>query len=123
MRWTHKTKEDLITEIRHLKKELRVLEVNERAGEMPLSMASELEKTVENLNLIGIVLEENGTITFCNTFALKILGYTLEEMIGKNFLQYVAGSFTLAAIAAVVAWVVTYALVKSLKARRKTISY
>ena len=47
MRWTHKTKEDLIAEIRHLKKELRVLEVNERAGEMPLSMASELEKPLK----------------------------------------------------------------------------
>ena len=85
MRWTHKTKEDLITEIRHLKKELRVLEVNERAGEMPLSMASELEKTVENLNLIGIVLDETGIIVFCNTFAIKILGYDLNELVGKNF--------------------------------------
>jgi PAS domain S-box-containing protein len=85
MRWTHKTKEDLIAEIRHLKKELRVLEVNEREGEMPLSMASELEKTVENLNLVGIVLEENGTIIFCNTFAINILGYSLEELVGKNF--------------------------------------
>jgi PAS domain S-box-containing protein len=85
MRWTHKTKEDLITEIRHLKKELRVLEVNERAGEMPLSMASELEKTVENLNLVGIVLAEDGTIIFCNTFAINILGYSLEELVGKNF--------------------------------------
>ena len=85
MRWTHKTKEDLITEIRHLKKELRVLEVNERAGEMPLSMASELEKTVENLNLIGIVLDETGIIIFCNTFAIKILGYDLNELVGKNF--------------------------------------
>ena len=85
MRWTHKTKENLISEIRHLKKELRVLEVNERAGEMPLSMASELEKTVENLNLVGIVLDENGVIVFCNKFAMKMLGYTLDEIVGKNF--------------------------------------
>ncbi|MEY4540561.1 MAG: hypothetical protein RLZZ306_2318 [Bacteroidota bacterium] len=85
MRWTHKTKEDLIAEIRHLKKELRVLEVNERSGEMPLSMASELEKTVENLNLVGIVLEDNGTIVFSNSFANKVLGYEHGELVGKNF--------------------------------------
>ena len=85
MRWTHKTKEDLIAEIRHLKKELRVLEVNENSGEMPLSMASELEKTVENLNLVGIVLEDNGTIVFSNSFANKVLGYEHGELVGKNF--------------------------------------
>ena len=85
MRWTHKTKEDLITEIRHLKKELRVLEVNERAGEMPLSMASELEKTVENLNLVGIVLDDTGTIMFSNSFANRVLGYEHGELVGKNF--------------------------------------
>ena len=85
MRWTHKTKEDLIAEIRHLKKELRVLEVNENSGEMPLSMASELEKTVENLNLVGIVLEDNGTIVFSNSFANKVLGYEYGELVGKNF--------------------------------------
>ncbi|MES2517843.1 MAG: PAS domain-containing protein, partial [Bacteroidota bacterium] len=89
MRWSHKTKEDLIIEIRHLKKELRVLEVNEREGEMPLSMASELEKTVENLNLVGIVLEDNGTIVFCNAFALKMLGYSADELVGKNFFDVI----------------------------------
>ena len=89
MRWTHKTKEELILEIRHLKKELRVLEVNERSGEMPLSMASELEKTVENLNLVGIVLEDNGTIVFCNTFATKMLGYEMGELVGQNFFDVI----------------------------------
>ena len=49
MRWSHKTKEELVTEIRHLKKELRVLEVNERGNGTRLSVAEELQKTVENL--------------------------------------------------------------------------
>lgn len=85
MRWSHKSKDELIVEIRHLKKELRVLEVNERAGEVPLSMASELEKAVANLNLVGMVLEDNGTIIYCNAFSIKMLGYTSEELIGRNF--------------------------------------
>ncbi|MEA5425174.1 PAS domain S-box protein [Arcicella lustrica] len=92
MRWSHKTKEELIIEIRHLKKELRVLEVNERAGEMQPSMASELEKAVENLNLVGMVLEDNGTIVYCNPFSIRMLGYQLDELIGKNFFDVLVPS-------------------------------
>lgn len=55
----------------------------------------------------------NMSMTFSENFK--------PEMLGKNLLQYVVGSLTLAAIVAAVAWVVTYALVMSLKARRKTI--
>ena len=85
MRWSHKTKEELMTEIRHLKKELRVLEVNERSTGTRLSVAEELQKTVENLNLVGIVMEEDGVIIFCNAFASKMLGYEFGELIGENF--------------------------------------
>lgn len=34
-----------------------------------------------------------------------------SEMVGKNFLQYVIGSFSLAAIVALITWIVTYAIV------------
>ena len=87
MRWTHKTKEELVTEIRHLKKELRVLEVNERSNGTRLSVAEELQKTVENLNLVGIVIEEDGVIIFCNIFASKMLGYEFGALVGQNFFE------------------------------------
>ena len=84
MRWTHKTKEELVTEIRHLKKELRVLEVNERGNGTRLSVAEELQKTVENLNLVGIVIEEDGVIIMVtpdhNSFQRKLFR--------KNWFQY-----------------------------------
>ncbi len=44
-------------------------------------------------------------------------GLTIE-VINKNFLQYVLGSFTLAAICSVIAWVGTYVFVKGLKNQR-----
>jgi glycosyltransferase involved in cell wall biosynthesis len=44
-------------------------------------------------------------------------GLTME-VINKNFLQYVLGSFTLAAICSVIAWLGTYGFVKGLKKER-----
>jgi uncharacterized protein (DUF2062 family) len=39
------------------------------------------------------------------------------KTLGNSFLQYIAGSFTLAAIVAFVTWVVTYALIMNWKKR------
>jgi len=59
---------------------------------MQPSMASELEKAVENLNLVGMVLEDNGTIVYCNPFSIRMLGYQLDELIGKNFFDVLVPS-------------------------------
>ncbi len=53
-----------------------------------------------------------------NTLSLSFNENLKPEMIGQNFLQYVVGSFTLAAICAFTAWIITYLFVKRLK--RKT---
>lgn len=50
-----------------------------------------------------------------NEMSLSIAENFKPEMLGKNFLQYVVGSFTLAAMAGALAWMVTYILVKRLK--------
>ncbi len=52
-----------------------------------------------------------------NAMSLSFSENLKPEMIGKNFLQYVVGSFTLAAIVAFVVWVFTYLLVFNVKAR------
>ncbi len=52
-----------------------------------------------------------------NAMSLSFSENLKPEAIGKNFLQYVVGSFTLAAIVAALAWVVTYILVYALKSR------
>ncbi len=88
MRWSHKTKEELILEIRHLKKELHVLESNEKAHSVAGNTVFDLRKTVDSMNLFGMILEEDGTIVFCNSYATKLLGYTSEELVGENFFEF-----------------------------------
>ncbi len=84
MRWSHKTKDELILEIRRLKKELHVLESNEKVSSATSTLV-DLRKTVDSLNLFGMILEEDGTIIFCNAYATKLLGWTAEELEGNNF--------------------------------------
>jgi glycosyltransferase involved in cell wall biosynthesis len=52
-----------------------------------------------------------------NAMSLSFSENLKPEMIGKNFLQYVVGSFTLAAMVALVVWILTYFLVLILKKR------
>jgi glycosyltransferase involved in cell wall biosynthesis len=53
-----------------------------------------------------------------NNMSLSIAENFKPEAFGKNALQYVVGSFILAAIVAVIAWFVTYILVWRLKQRK-----
>jgi glycosyltransferase involved in cell wall biosynthesis len=53
-----------------------------------------------------------------NNMSLSIAENFKPETIGKNALQYVVGSFILAALVAVVTWLVTYLLVWRLKQRK-----
>ena len=54
-----------------------------------------------------------------NAMSLSFSENMKAEMIGKNFLQYVVGSFTLATILAFMVGIVTYLVVKSWKERSK----
>ncbi|MEE9224377.1 MAG: PAS domain S-box protein [Thermoplasmata archaeon] len=38
----------------------------------------------------GIIILQNGEVRFANTASLKLVGYHPEEMVGKNFLDFVA---------------------------------
>ena len=40
---------------------------------------------LENINLIAVGLDTNGNITFANPSLLKLTGYDLEEILGKNW--------------------------------------
>lgn len=54
-----------------------------------------------------------------NNMSLNFSENFQAEMIGKNILQYVVGSFTLAAIVAVFTWIITYVLVQNIKTSKK----
>lgn len=40
---------------------------------------------LENLNLIAVMLDTKGNITFCNDFLLDLTDWTREEILGKNW--------------------------------------
>jgi len=40
---------------------------------------------LENVNLIAIILDINGNITFCNPYLLQLTQYTLEELLGCSW--------------------------------------
>ncbi|MCF6335594.1 MAG: PAS domain S-box protein, partial [Spirochaetales bacterium] len=47
----------------------------------------EYKDLVENINSIIMRVKEDGTITYCNPFALNFYGYSEEELIGKSVLE------------------------------------
>jgi PAS domain S-box-containing protein len=42
-------------------------------------------ETLENIELIAMTLDTNGTVTFCNEFLLRLTGWKREEVIGHSW--------------------------------------
>lgn len=42
-------------------------------------------ETLENVQLVSVLLDLEGRITFCNNFILKLTGYKQDEVIGKDW--------------------------------------
>jgi len=42
---------------------------------------------LENVNLIALILDVNGKVTFCNSYLLELTQYTLEEILGCNWFE------------------------------------
>lgn len=87
MHWSEKSKEQLITEIKQLSKQLDVLTANDAVRQQQLAGDTrfDLAQTLDHLNLIGMTIERDGTIIYCNPHAIKTLGWSEEEILGKNF--------------------------------------
>jgi PAS domain S-box-containing protein len=52
-----------------------------------LGLEHRFRETLENVNLISILLDLTGKITFCNSYLLELTGYTSEEVLGKNWFR------------------------------------
>ncbi|MGA0559175.1 PAS domain S-box protein [Larkinella sp. VNQ87] len=85
MSWSAKTKDELLAEIRRLSKEIDIR--NSLDGNPKLQQATvfDVTKTVDQLNLIGLTIEKDGTVTFCNQYTLRITAWQPMDVIGKNF--------------------------------------
>lgn len=64
-------------------------EINERKKTEEALRESErrLREMLENFQLISVLLDVEGNITFCNEYLLKLSGYTKEELLGQNWFK------------------------------------
>jgi PAS domain S-box-containing protein len=49
------------------------------------SQTISLKSTLEHMNLIGMVVQADGCVSHYNAFAERILGWTKDEVVGRNF--------------------------------------
>ena len=93
VRWSARTKEELVAEIRRLSKELDIQNGLDATRRTQSTSTFDARKTVDQLNLIGLTIERDGTLTFCNQYTLRITAWQSEDVIGKNFFDvFVAGA-------------------------------
>lgn len=79
MRWSAKTKDELVAEIQRLH--------YERDG-LPVSDAQpifEVRQTVDQLNLVGLTIERDGTLSYANPYTYRVTAWQPDDIIGKNF--------------------------------------
>ncbi|NPE30091.1 PAS domain-containing sensor histidine kinase [Methanococcoides sp. SA1] len=56
--------------------------------EKKLALSENRFRTIlENMQLIGIMLDENGNLIFCNDFFIDLVGWNREEIINKNWFE------------------------------------
>ncbi|MFZ4400357.1 MAG: ATP-binding protein [Bacteroidales bacterium] len=46
-----------------------------------------LTQMLENGNIVSLILNKEGNITFCNNYLLILTGYSLDEIIGRNWFE------------------------------------
>jgi PAS domain S-box-containing protein len=51
------------------------------------------QRALEDINLAGIRVEKDGTISFCNAFLLQALGYERDELLGKCFFDLLVPAY------------------------------
>ncbi len=58
---------------------------NKKIQDQILKSEQQFKELLKEINLISILLNKEGKLTFCNNYFLKISGYTDNEVIGKNW--------------------------------------
>lgn len=76
--------EDIVA-VLQLVGEIIVNAIDRKRTEMRLKRSEEKYRAlVENAFSMILIMDTQGTITFCNDFAQRFFGFSLEELIGKN---------------------------------------
>ncbi|WP_082111630.1 PAS domain S-box protein [Spirosoma radiotolerans] len=79
MRWSAKTKDELVAEIQRLQHERSDVAVTDA---LP---AFDVRHTVDQLNLVGLTIERDGTLSYANPYTYRVTAWQPEHIIGKNF--------------------------------------
>ncbi len=45
----------------------------------------DVRKTVDQLNLIGLTIEHDGSVSYVNPYALRVTAWGIDEVVGRNF--------------------------------------
>ncbi|MDD2501570.1 MAG: ATP-binding protein, partial [Geobacter sp.] len=63
----------------------KMTESRQRAEITAKESEARLKDVFDNLHMITVCLETNGSITYCNDYLLQVTGYRRHEVIGKNW--------------------------------------
>jgi diguanylate cyclase (GGDEF)-like protein/PAS domain S-box-containing protein len=58
-----------------------------RAEEQLRESERRFREMLDTIDLVAVLLDVVGSVTYCNPYLLKITGYTKDEVIGKNFFE------------------------------------
>jgi PAS domain S-box-containing protein len=80
MRWSAKTKDELVAEIQRLH--------HERDGVMLADTAppyTDVRQTLDQLNLIGVTVDRQGTLIYANPYTYRVTAWQPDDIVGKSF--------------------------------------
>ncbi|QIP13406.1 PAS domain S-box protein [Spirosoma aureum] len=80
MRWSAKTKDELVAEIQRLH--------HERDGVMLADTAppyTDVRQTLDQLNLIGVTVDHQGTLIYANPYTYRVTAWQPDDIVGKSF--------------------------------------
>lgn len=79
MRWSAKTKDELVAEIQRLHTERNG---TTRSDALP---AFDVRHTLDQLNLVGVTLDRDGTLTYVNPYTYRVTAWQPDDILGRNF--------------------------------------
>jgi PAS domain S-box-containing protein len=79
MHWSAKSKDELVAEIQRLHHERDEVAVSEPQP------AFDVRQTVDQLNLVGITIDRDGTLSYVNPYTYRVTAWHPDDVVGKNF--------------------------------------
>jgi diguanylate cyclase (GGDEF)-like protein/PAS domain S-box-containing protein len=63
------------------------VDAGRRAEEALRESERRFREMLDTIDLVAVLLDVVGSVTFCNPYLLKITGYTKDEVVGRNFFE------------------------------------